>query len=50
MMLIGILTALAIFTNSENPILSIAIAGLITLAGITYGLQLRSNQLGQTTG
>jgi len=49
MSLIGVLTAIAIFTGSENPILSIAIVGLITLAGITYGLDMRVKQLAETT-
>lgn len=54
MSVIAMITAMAIFTNSENPILSIAIAALITLAGITYGLDLRVKQAvatnGQTSG
>jgi len=49
MVLIAMLTGIAIFTGSENPILSIAIAGLITLAGITYGLQLRVVQNAEIT-
>jgi len=49
MCMIGVLTAIAVFTNSENPILSIAIAGLITLAGITYGLDLKVKQFAATT-
>jgi hypothetical protein len=49
MTLIAMLTAIALFTQSENPILSIAIAGLITLAGITYGLDLKVKQLAPAT-
>lgn len=49
MVLIAMLTGIAIFTGSENPILSIAIAGLITLAGIAYGLNLKVKQVAETT-
>jgi hypothetical protein len=45
MSVIGMLTAMVIFTKSDNPIVSVAIAGLITLAGIVYGIQVRTTAL-----
>ena len=43
MSLISMLTAMVIFSKSEDPIVSVAIAGIITLCGIVYGLQVRAN-------
>lgn len=43
MVIIGIIITLVVFLNSENALVGVAIAGIITLAGLAYGIEVRNN-------